>query len=121
MFVKQIRIHCAGLSYDFSGGGKHDEDNQTADPQQFQGTEPGAAEQGCHKEGRENHHRQEEARKLNGKEVRSMPKVGIYCRLSIEDKDKDGDESQSIQNQKEMLREYCSERNWEIFEIYVDA
>lgn len=49
-----------------------------------------------------------------------MPKVGIYCRLSIEDKDKDGDESQSIQNQKEMLREYCSERNWEIFDIYVD-
>lgn len=49
-----------------------------------------------------------------------MPKVGIYCRLSIEDKDKDGDDSQSIQNQKAMLREYCLERNWEIFDIYTD-
>ncbi len=66
MFVKQIRIHCAGFSYDFSEGGRHNEGNQTADPQQFQGTEPGAAEQGCHKEGREDHHRQEKARKLTG-------------------------------------------------------
>ena len=49
-----------------------------------------------------------------------MPRVGIYCRLSIEDKIKEGDESRSIQNQKEMLREYCSERNWEIFDIYID-
>lgn len=50
-----------------------------------------------------------------------MPKVGIYCRLSIEDRDKaGGGDSESIQNQKEMLREYCSERNWEIFDIYVD-
>ena len=49
-----------------------------------------------------------------------MPRVGIYCRLSIEDKVKEGDESRSIQNQKEMLREYCSERNWEIFDIYID-
>ena len=49
-----------------------------------------------------------------------MPKVGIYCRLSIEDRDKDGTGSQSIQNQKAMLREYCSERSWEIFDIYTD-
>lgn len=47
-----------------------------------------------------------------------MPKVGIYCRLSIEDKT--GGESQSIQNQKEMLREYCREREWEIYDIYAD-
>lgn len=50
-----------------------------------------------------------------------MPKVGIYCRLSIEDRDKGDVESQSIQNQKAMLREYCLERNWEIFDIYADA
>ncbi len=50
-----------------------------------------------------------------------MPKVGIYCRLSIEDKDKlKTDDSQSIQNQKSMLRDYCNERNWEIYDIYCD-
>ena len=50
-----------------------------------------------------------------------MPKVAIYCRLSIEDKDKaENDLSESIQNQKAMLRDYCQERNWEIFDIYVD-
>ncbi len=50
-----------------------------------------------------------------------MPKVGIYCRLSIEDKGKTKyDDSQSIQNQKAMLREYCHERNWEIYDIYCD-
>lgn len=50
-----------------------------------------------------------------------MPKVGIYCRLSIEDNNKGGDDSRSISNQKEMLRDYCIERGWEIFDIYVDA
>lgn len=50
-----------------------------------------------------------------------MPKVAIYCRLSIEDKDKLGsDDSQSIINQKNMLRDYCHERDWEIYDIYVD-
>lgn len=50
-----------------------------------------------------------------------MPKVGIYCRLSIEDKNKlKTDDSQSIQNQKAMLCNYCHERNWEIYDIYCD-
>ncbi len=50
-----------------------------------------------------------------------LPKVGIYCRLSIEDKDKaDSNDSRSIQNQREMLCDYCMERGWEIFDIYVD-
>lgn len=50
-----------------------------------------------------------------------MLKVGIYCRLSIEDKDKlKTDDSQSIQNQKAMLRDYCRERDWEIYNIYCD-
>lgn len=50
-----------------------------------------------------------------------MPKVGIYCRLSIEDKDKArSDDSASIQNQKAMLRDYCLERGWEIYDIYAD-
>ena len=48
--------------------------------------------------------------------------VAIYVRLSDEDKDKKykGDESASIQNQKSMLTAYCKERNWDIYDIYVD-
>lgn len=50
-----------------------------------------------------------------------MLKVGIYCRLSIEDKNKSAeDDSQSIQNQKSMLRDYCRDRDWEIYDIYID-
>ena len=50
-----------------------------------------------------------------------MPKVAIYCRLSIEDRDKTScDNSASIQNQKFMLRDYCHERDWEIYDIYID-
>lgn len=50
-----------------------------------------------------------------------MPKVAIYCRLSIEDKNKPAsDNSQSIVNQKSMLRDYCHERDWEIYDIYCD-
>lgn len=48
--------------------------------------------------------------------------VGIYVRLSDEDRDKVNrmDESESIQNQKIMLRDYCIERGWEIYDIYCD-
>ena len=50
-----------------------------------------------------------------------MPKVAIYCRLSVEDRNSaENGESASIQNQKAMLRDYCLERCWEIFDIYVD-
>lgn len=50
-----------------------------------------------------------------------MKSVGIYCRLSIEDKNKlKTDDSQSIQNQKSMLRDYCIERGWSIYDIYCD-
>ncbi|HRR75756.1 MAG TPA: recombinase family protein [Ruminococcus sp.] len=50
-----------------------------------------------------------------------MPKVGIYCRLSVEDRYRSsGSDSQSIQNQKSMLRDYCREREWEIYDIYAD-
>ncbi len=53
--------------------------------------------------------------------MRQLPKVGIYCRLSIEDRDKSTDnDSRSIQNQKSMLCAYCNERNWEIYDIYCD-
>jgi hypothetical protein len=48
--------------------------------------------------------------------------IAIYTRLSDEDRDKqhESDESESIQNQKAMLSDYCKERNWDIFDIYCD-
>lgn len=51
-----------------------------------------------------------------------MANVAIYLRLSDEDRDKKfkTDESESIQNQKSMLREYCIERHWDIYDIYCD-
>lgn len=47
--------------------------------------------------------------------------VAIYVRISIEDTDKEkGDDSQSIANQKSMLKAYCKERDWDIYDIYCD-
>lgn len=48
--------------------------------------------------------------------------VAIYVRLSDEDRDKQNklDESESIQNQKAMLTEYCKDRDWNIYDIYTD-
>ena len=56
LLVCQANPHTlCGIIILFSGGGRHYESNQTADPQQLQGTEPGAAEQGCHEKSREDH------------------------------------------------------------------
>lgn len=51
-----------------------------------------------------------------------MVNVAIYLRLSDEDRDKKhkSDESESIQNQRSMLREYCVNRGWDIYDIYCD-
>ena len=51
-----------------------------------------------------------------------MNNVAIYVRLSDEDRFKENktDESESIQNQKPMLKEYCKERDWNIYDIYND-
>lgn len=48
--------------------------------------------------------------------------VGIYNRLSEEDRDKlsKEDESRSIQNQKSMLIAYAINQGWEIYNIYSD-
>ena len=48
--------------------------------------------------------------------------VDIYVRLSDEDRDKRfaADESESIQNQKSMLINYCIEQGWQINNIYCD-
>ncbi|HHU98072.1 MAG TPA: recombinase family protein [Petrimonas sp.] len=48
--------------------------------------------------------------------------VSIYCRLSDEDRDKPTKESdsESIQNQKNMLTKYAIEQGWSIYKIYSD-
>lgn len=48
--------------------------------------------------------------------------VGIYTRLSEEDRNKLNreDDSQSIQNQKSMLISYAVQNGWEIYNIYSD-
>jgi site-specific DNA recombinase len=48
--------------------------------------------------------------------------VAIYCRLSDEDKNKlkDSDDSESIQNQKNLLIKYAAEKGWDIYKIYSD-
>ena len=49
-------------------------------------------------------------------------KVAIYCRLSDEDRNKQTktDDSESIQNQKNMLIGYSVSQGWEIYDIYSD-
>lgn len=49
-------------------------------------------------------------------------KVAIYCRLSEEDRNKqfETDDSNSIQNQRAMLLQYCMEQGWELYDIYSD-
>ena len=51
-----------------------------------------------------------------------MDRVAIYCRLSEEDRDKVNpeDDSRSIQNQKNMLIQYATLQNWEVYAIYSD-
>lgn len=49
-------------------------------------------------------------------------KVAIYCRLSEEDRDKKDkdDDSNSIQNQKNMLIQYSFSQGWDVYDIYSD-
>ncbi len=51
-----------------------------------------------------------------------MNRVAIYCRLSDEDRNKKDktQQSESIQNQKSLLTEYCQKSNWQIQGIYCD-
>lgn len=51
-----------------------------------------------------------------------MDKAALYARLSKEDKDKlnQGDESASIQNQKLLLVDYAIEKQFAIYDIYID-
>ena len=58
--------------------------------------------------------------------LRATDKItALYCRLSVEDlkEDKKGgkeDESNSIQNQKEMLSRYVREQGWTLYDYYCD-
>lgn len=47
-----------------------------------------------------------------------MPKVALYCRLSVEDGT--GEESESIRNQRIMLISFAQKNGWEIYDIYED-
>ena len=51
-----------------------------------------------------------------------MEKVGVYCRLSDEDRFKKNknDDSESIANQKSMLLKYALDQDWEVVDIYSD-
>lgn len=48
--------------------------------------------------------------------------AAIYCRLSEEDRNKKNasDDSESIENQRSLLKGYCAENGWEIYDIYSD-
>lgn len=46
--------------------------------------------------------------------------VGLYCRLSKEDENKKGDDSESIENQKSLLKKYAKKQNLCVCEEYVD-
>ena len=52
----------------------------------------------------------------------SNEKIAIYCRLSTEDLDKigNGDDSESIQNQKLLLMDYAMNHNFSIHKVYSD-
>jgi len=51
-----------------------------------------------------------------------MEKVGVYCRLSEEDRFKKNknDDSDSIANQKSMLLKYALNQGWDVVDIYSD-
>ena len=46
--------------------------------------------------------------------------AAIYCRLSVEDREKEGVESESIRNQRILLLEYAARQRWTVYDIYAD-
>ena len=46
--------------------------------------------------------------------------AAIYCRLSVEDREKEGAESESIRNQRILLLEYAARQGWTVYDIYTD-
>lgn len=47
-------------------------------------------------------------------------RVGIYCRLSREDMEKNKEFSESVENQKNMLIEYALSHDFNIYDVYID-
>ena len=47
-------------------------------------------------------------------------KAAIYCRLSVEDRGKEQQESESIRNQRALLLDYAAEQGWSVYDIYAD-
>ena len=46
--------------------------------------------------------------------------TALYSRLSVGDEDRDGGESNSIQNQKLLLQNYVRQRGWNEIDTYID-
>ncbi|MDO4531814.1 MAG: recombinase family protein [Bacillota bacterium] len=46
--------------------------------------------------------------------------AAIYCRLSVEDREKAAAESESILNQRAMLLSFATERGWAVYDVYAD-
>lgn len=46
--------------------------------------------------------------------------AAIYCRLSVEDREKEQAESESIRNQRALLLGFAAERGWSVYDIYAD-
>lgn len=46
--------------------------------------------------------------------------AAIYCRLSVEDREKEETESESIRNQRSLLLEYAAAQGWEVYDVYAD-
>ena len=47
-------------------------------------------------------------------------KAAIYCRLSVEDREKEREESESIRNQRALLLGYAAKQAWAVYDIYAD-
>ncbi len=56
----------------------------------------------------------------NNKDTHQIFNVGIYVRLSREDDETQGHESESIGNQKEYLTRYVMEQGWNLVDIFSD-
>lgn len=59
---------------------------------------------------------------MNGENAGKAYTAAIYCRLSEEDRNKKNasDDSESIENQRSLLKGYCAENGWSIYDIYSD-
>ena len=47
-------------------------------------------------------------------------KAALYCRLSVEDTEKEGERSESIENQQQLLMDFARKQGWDVYAVYVD-